>query len=82
MESRYSVVEEAFLPSNAAVTESTESPGTYVCVETQNVVEWSEEENYLFRLVEFKEELKKWLKENNVSWGAVVICRRRFFDSH
>ena len=61
---RYSIVEEAYLPSNAVVKES--STGKFVCAETQNVVEWNEEQNYLFRLREFKEPLRKWLMEYEV----------------
>ena len=64
--SRYSIVEEAYLPPSADVKESKETPGKFSCSETGNIVEWNEEENYLFRLTDFKEPLRKWLTENEV----------------
>ena len=63
-------MEEAFLPGNASVIESKDTPGVFLCAETQNVVEWSEEDNYLFRLTHFKEELRRWLTSQQVPLGG------------
>ena len=59
-------MDEAYVSPRIKVEESPETPGKFVCAETRDVVVWNEEENYLFRLNEFKEPLKKWLTENEV----------------
>ena len=59
-------MDEAYVSPRIKVEESPETPGKFVCAESRDVVVWSEEENYLFRLNEFKEPLQKWLTESEV----------------
>ncbi|CAI8055682.1 Methionine--tRNA ligase, mitochondrial [Geodia barretti] len=55
----YSVPDETFLSPSQA-TDGTE-PGTKVSVETGHAVEWSSEENYMFRLSSFRDRLLEWI---------------------
>lgn len=59
----YSVVDEAFY-TTAQVKESEEDGKQMVSIETGNAVEWTEEENYKFRLAMYEEPLRQWLKAN------------------
>ncbi|XP_011702853.1 PREDICTED: methionine--tRNA ligase, mitochondrial [Wasmannia auropunctata] len=62
----YCVSDEAFL-SDTELVEQTDSTGKVVKVsaESGNPVEWTEEENYKFRLSAFQDDLKYWLKDEN-----------------
>ena len=55
----YSVQDEAFL-ANSEVADGAES-GTKVSLESGHPVEWCSEENYLFRLTAFREQLLDWI---------------------
>lgn len=65
----YCVSDEAFL-SDAELMEQRDPTGKIIKVSAQsrNTVEWTEEENYKFRLSAFQDDLKYWLKDgiNNV----------------
>lgn len=60
----YCVSDEAFL-SEEELEEQKDSTGKTIKVsaESGNVVEWTEEENYKFRLSAFQDDLKYWLKD-------------------
>ncbi|XP_018400192.1 PREDICTED: methionine--tRNA ligase, mitochondrial-like [Cyphomyrmex costatus] len=62
----YCVSDEAFL-SDAELMEQKDSTGKVIKVSTEsgNIVEWTEEENYKFRLNTFQDDLKYWLKDEN-----------------
>ncbi|TGZ48653.1 Methionyl-tRNA synthetase, mitochondrial [Temnothorax longispinosus] len=62
----YCVSDEAFL-SDAELVEQKDSTGKVIKVsaESGNKVEWTEEENYKFRLSAFQDDLKYWLKDEN-----------------
>ncbi|XP_012542028.2 methionine--tRNA ligase, mitochondrial [Monomorium pharaonis] len=62
----YCVSDEAFL-SDVDVVEQKDSTGKVIKVsaESGNRVEWTEEENYKFRLSAFQDDLKYWLKDEN-----------------
>lgn len=55
----YSVSDEVFL-ANSEITDSVEL-GTKVSLESGHPVEWCSEENYLFRLTAFREQLLEWI---------------------
>ncbi|PWN37681.1 uncharacterized protein FA14DRAFT_166767 [Meira miltonrushii] len=57
----YSVVDEAFY-TQTQVKQSEEDSKLMVSIETGNVVEWTEEENFKFRLSLFEEPIRTWLK--------------------
>lgn len=63
----YCVSDEAFL-SDAELVEQKDPTGKIIKVSAQsgNTVEWMEEENYKFRLSAFQDDLKYWLKDENV----------------
>jgi len=44
-----------------------------VSKESGHPVEWASEENYVFRLTEFKERLKKWLIENQIIQPKIFL---------
>ena len=58
----YSASDEAFVPE-LNVVDGVDAKGNAVkvCKETSNVVEWSEEVNYMFRLSSMQERLLQWL---------------------
>ena len=59
----YSIVEESFVPElNLTVNDE----GKKVSMETGSLVEWCEEDNYLFRLSEFRQVLSDWLEQKAV----------------
>ncbi|XP_011645575.1 methionine--tRNA ligase, mitochondrial-like isoform X2 [Pogonomyrmex barbatus] len=62
----YCVSDEAFL-SDTELVEQKDSSGKIIKVsaESGNKVEWTEEENYKFRLSAFQDDLKYWLKDEN-----------------
>ncbi|XP_011138683.1 methionine--tRNA ligase, mitochondrial isoform X2 [Harpegnathos saltator] len=62
----YCVSDEAFL-SDAELVEQKDSTGETIKVsaESGNTVEWTEEENYKFRLSALQDDLKYWLKDEN-----------------
>ena len=55
----YSVADETFL-SDSDVADDVET-GSKVSLESGHPVEWCSEENYIFRLTAFREQLLKWL---------------------
>lgn len=57
----YSVVDEAFY-TQTQVRQSEEDSNVMVSIETGNIVEWTEEENFKFRLSLFEEPIRTWLK--------------------
>lgn len=61
----YSTQDESFL-TPTQVTDSTDANGNVIKVSTESghKVEWMKEENYMFRLSEFRSPLLQWLKEN------------------
>ncbi|XP_066523482.1 methionine--tRNA ligase, mitochondrial [Hoplias malabaricus] len=61
----YSTPDESFL-TPTQVTEATDSVGREIKVSTESghQVEWMKEDNYLFRLSDFRTELQHWLKGN------------------
>lgn len=65
----YCVSDEAFL-SDTELMEQRDPTGKIIKVSAQsgNTVEWTEEENYKFRLSAFQDDLKHWLKDgiNNI----------------
>ncbi|XP_038219661.1 methionine--tRNA ligase, mitochondrial [Zerene cesonia] len=62
----YSVNDEAFVPEAHTREEVTDDGKVRVSVESGNKVEWTEENNYMFRLSAFKTHLKNWLKTDGV----------------
>lgn len=60
----YSVVDEAFY-TQTQVKQSEEDSKLMVSIETGNLVEWTEEENFKFRLSLFQEPIREWLKEHS-----------------
>jgi len=60
----YSVVDEAFY-TQTQVKQSEEDSKVMVSIETGNVVEWTEEENFKFRLSLFEEPIRAWLKDHS-----------------
>ncbi|KAM0730719.1 Methionine--tRNA ligase, mitochondrial [Formica fusca] len=63
----YCVSDEAFL-SDTELVEQRDLTGKIIKVSAQsgNTVEWTEEENYKFRLSAFQDDLRHWLKDENV----------------
>ncbi|XP_052470889.1 methionine--tRNA ligase, mitochondrial [Carassius gibelio] len=61
----YSTPDESFLTATQ-VTDSTDAEGRRVKVssESGHKVEWMKEDNYMFRLSEFRTELLRWLRSN------------------
>ncbi|KAG9281215.1 methionine-tRNA ligase, mitochondrial [Astyanax mexicanus] len=61
----YSTPDESFL-TPTQVTDSTDSLGREIKVSTESghKVEWMKEDNYLFRLSDFRTQLQDWLKSN------------------
>ncbi|KPP67728.1 methionine--tRNA ligase, mitochondrial-like [Scleropages formosus] len=70
----YSTPDESFLTASQ-VGDATDPDGRAVKIslESGHKVEWMKEENYMFRLSEFRSPLQRWLKEN-----AEVIQPKRF----
>ncbi|XP_058807350.1 methionine--tRNA ligase, mitochondrial-like isoform X2 [Phymastichus coffea] len=60
----YCVPEEAFLSNQDLIEKKTSSgKSVKVSAESGHVVEWTEEDNYKFRLSSFQDDLKHWLKD-------------------
>ncbi|XP_053371368.1 methionine--tRNA ligase, mitochondrial [Clarias gariepinus] len=61
----YSTPDESFL-TPGQVTESTDSTGKEIRISTESghKVEWMKEDNYLFRLSDFRTSLQEWLRSN------------------
>ncbi|XP_030621317.1 methionine--tRNA ligase, mitochondrial [Chanos chanos] len=61
----YSTPDESFL-TPTQVIDSTDSLGRNIKIsaESGHEVEWMKEDNYMFRLSEFRSDLKQWLREN------------------
>ncbi|XP_064383253.1 methionine--tRNA ligase, mitochondrial-like isoform X3 [Halichondria panicea] len=55
----YSVPDETFLSSSQIVDGP--EPGSKVSLESGHTLEWSSEENYMFRLTDFREKLLQWI---------------------
>ncbi|KAK9308809.1 hypothetical protein QLX08_001245 [Tetragonisca angustula] len=64
----YNVSEEAFVPDKDVAKIVNSNQGY---TESGDLVEWMDEESYKFRLSSFKDELKSWLKNENVIEPAV-----------
>ncbi|XP_014470731.1 PREDICTED: methionine--tRNA ligase, mitochondrial [Dinoponera quadriceps] len=63
----YCVSDEAFLSDMELAEQKNPSGETIkVSAESGNTVEWTEEENYKFRLSALQDDLKHWLKDENV----------------
>lgn len=74
----YSVSDECFYTESQIKPAGT-VPGeaqTMVSIETGSTVEWSQEENYKFRLGQFREPLLKWLNENRNCEFFPVYCQQ------
>ncbi|KAH6563375.1 methionine-tRNA ligase [Batrachochytrium salamandrivorans] len=59
----YCVSDETFYPE-MQVQASPSDPNVMISKESGKVVEWTKEENYKFRLSDFKDRLIKWLEDN------------------
>uniref|UniRef100_A0A8D0GJT0 Methionine--tRNA ligase, mitochondrial n=1 Tax=Sphenodon punctatus TaxID=8508 RepID=A0A8D0GJT0_SPHPU len=61
----YCTADESFVPA-AQITKCPDTPGhsCKVSLESGHQVHWAEEENYMFKLSEFREPLLKWLQGN------------------
>ncbi|KAL2077495.1 hypothetical protein ACEWY4_026999 [Coilia grayii] len=61
----YSTQDESFL-TPTQVTKATDASGNEITIsnESGHKVEWMKEENYMFRLSEFRTPLQQWLREN------------------
>ncbi|KAH9816403.1 hypothetical protein DFH28DRAFT_1159537 [Melampsora americana] len=57
----YSVSDETYYAPNQV---QSRNPGEMISIETGQVVEWIEEENYMFKLSEFQPRLIEWLSQN------------------
>ncbi|XP_020284401.1 methionine--tRNA ligase, mitochondrial [Pseudomyrmex gracilis] len=68
----YCVSDEAFL-SDTEIVEQKDATGKVIRVSTEsgNTVEWTEEENYKFRLSAFQDDLKYWLKNEETVRPAI-----------
>ncbi|KAF1769688.1 hypothetical protein GCK72_001505 [Caenorhabditis remanei] len=58
----YSITDECFIPEN----EVEKRNDKMVLKTTSQPVEWIEEENYMFRLSEFREKVKEWIEKTDV----------------
>lgn len=58
----YCVQDETFLTDRQIVEDS----GKKLSLESGHPVEWCHEENYIFKMGQFKEPIKEWLDKNNV----------------
>uniref|UniRef100_A0A7I4YD82 Methionine--tRNA ligase, mitochondrial n=1 Tax=Haemonchus contortus TaxID=6289 RepID=A0A7I4YD82_HAECO len=58
----YSAVDECFFPND----EVEDSPSGKVVKGTSHSVEWVEERNYMFRLSQFRDEVRRWLLSSDV----------------
>ena len=61
----YCVADETFL------TDAQIDPDSSTSLESGHSVEWTEEENYVFKIGPFKESIKKWLVEENVVYPSI-----------
>ncbi|XP_076758446.1 methionyl-tRNA synthetase, mitochondrial [Xylocopa sonorina] len=66
----YNVSEEAFVSDKEVVQRSTTNVNE-AFTESGDVVEWTEEDSYKFRLTSFKDDISYWLKDENVIHPAV-----------
>ncbi|XP_053975923.1 methionine--tRNA ligase, mitochondrial-like isoform X1 [Hylaeus volcanicus] len=68
----YSTLDETFV-SDTELIEEKDKAGNIIQVsnESGNPVEWTEEDNYKFRLTSFKDDLKYWLKNENTVQPAI-----------
>ena len=71
----YCVPDETFLTEH----QITESNGIKVSTESGHPVEWFSEENYVFRMAEFKEPIRNWLDNNNVIAPSLFRNHLRMF---
>ncbi|CEF63739.1 Methionine--tRNA ligase, mitochondrial [Strongyloides ratti] len=62
----YSHIDEAFYTKNDIEEIKKNDNIILISKETKNVVQYLEEENYMFKLKEFSPEIKKWITENDV----------------
>ncbi|XP_005992036.1 methionine--tRNA ligase, mitochondrial [Latimeria chalumnae] len=70
----YSVPDESFLTdSQVADSRDKEGNGIKISTESGHQVEWTKEENYMFRLSEFRPQLLQWLRENKQA-----VCPEKF----
>ncbi|CAL7938222.1 unnamed protein product [Xylocopa violacea] len=70
----YNVSEEVFV-SDADVVQRSTTNINEAFTESGDVVEWTEEDSYKFRLTSFKDDLYYWLKNENVIQPAVYRTR-------
>ncbi|PIC54821.1 hypothetical protein B9Z55_003915 [Caenorhabditis nigoni] len=61
----YSISEECFIPENEVEKNASNK---MVLKTTGTAVEWIEEENYMFRLSEFREKVGEWIEKTDVVW--------------
>ena len=71
----YSVVDESFLSFSQIEEKEVDGQLIKVSSETGNVLDWFEEENYMFSLSSFLNKLKDWVKSKNC-----VIKPVKFYD--
>lgn len=62
----YSVNDETFVPETQIKEEIKDGEKINVSLDSGHKVEWTEEENYMFRLSAFKSHLQKWLKTDGI----------------
>lgn len=63
----YSVSDETFLPSNQIEEKIIDNKSVKVSIESGHVLEWVEEENYMFRLSDLQEPLLKLFKSGKIA---------------
>lgn len=70
----YSVTDEAFV-SETEIIERTDDVGNiiHVAADSENRVEWTEEETYKFRLTSFEDDLKYWLKDGTSIYNLIEL---------
>lgn len=75
----YCVSDEAFL-SDTEIVEQKDATGKVIRVSTEsgNTVEWTEEENYKFRLSAFQDDLKYWLKNGILNFNLIFLFKKFF----
>lgn len=84
----YCVSDETFLQeSQLKECETTDGKKILVSAESGHPVEWTEEQNYMFKLSSYKDELLKWIVKNGkkiIDIGHFLLiqyCRLRYSSS-
>lgn len=62
----YSITDECFIPENDVETKIIQGEQKSVLKSTSQPVEWIEEDNYMFKLSDFREKVREWIEKNQV----------------